>query len=166
MKPEPKTPGQKTSSVLVRLARGCTRVALLCGAAACAGESAEPPPILRATLALELRDSVAFGLELRPDGTTFVTLDPSAGYGVLPAHLEGPGQVSAFPEANGVLYSARFSLPPDASGPCGSEAIALALSVYRPNLGSRIAGALSAYCGTRATGVPARVLRVSGTLAP
>ena len=92
----------------------------------------------------------------------------SKGFGVAPqdAELLGKGRVESFPEADLVLYTAKLSLEPTAGGPCGSEPVSLALSLYRRGNAERVGGALTPYCGRDVWhGVPARApLRITGKL--
>ena len=78
--------------------------------------------------------------------------------------LEGPGRVEPLPEAGSELLAAKLSLPADPAGPCGAQGRAVALSLHHRAGAARFAGALTVYCGDQHFGVPARVLRLSGTL--
>jgi hypothetical protein len=80
--------------------------------------------------------------------------------------LEGPGRFEPLPESESELYVAKLALPADPQGPCGAEPRAVALSLHHRKPGTRFAGALTIYCGTRHYGVPARVVRLTGTLEP
>jgi hypothetical protein len=124
-------------------------------------------PVLTATLDLEIVDSAEVHLSLHGDDLT-ATLTPDKGYGVMPAGkpLEGQGHVEHFPEANATLYTARFSAPADASGPCGNKPVSLALALHRDEDNARVQGSLTPYCGRDVWfGTPAHTpLRLSGDL--
>ena len=62
------------------------------------------------------------------------------------------------------LCTGKISLPAHASGPCGGEPVAAALSLYRAWGNARFAGSLTGYCGDRFFGVQAAMLRLSGDL--
>jgi hypothetical protein len=138
-------------------------VVLLAG---CASSPTEK--VMAGTLSLELRGAVDvffFGgnVELSgfrdlPKGVGDV-LDPAAS---LRANL----RIEEFPEAATTLYVARLVSGARPSGPCGAEKVSLALSLARREGNRRVGGALTAYCGAdQWSGVPARVLRLSGNLA-
>jgi hypothetical protein len=139
-------------------------------AAACSkddGDKQPDPVTLNGTLDLEIRDTLEVGLVVRGERLT-ATILASSPFGVLPAgeKLGGEGRVEAFPEADATLYTARFSAPARAGGPCGAEPVALALSLHRGGAGAFVAGSLTAYCGAQSHGTPARTpLRLSGSLA-
>lgn len=128
---------------------------------------------LAGTLAVELRDHVRIELSERDDadhqGAFNATLHFDAGaYGLWdgPLDLTGVVRVEPFPEAEASLYVAKLSAPTKPGGPCGARPISLALSLLRRGEEPRVSGALTAYCGDGTwTGKPARLLRLSGTLA-
>lgn len=152
------------------------RAALVLSALLLAGCSEEekitPVPQLRAytgTLAVDIRGAAAVAIAIEPDGAVAVTVQPdmTGAQDLLDpsTKLSAPGTVEAFPEAQGELYTAKFSAPARAGSPCGDEAISLALSLFRRGKGDHVGGSLTAYCGMdRFHGVPARVLRLSGDL--
>lgn len=80
--------------------------------------------------------------------------------------LEGAGRIEVLPEAGSELHVAKLSLPADAAGPCGAKTRSIALSLHHKKGGSHFGGALTIYCGDDHFGIPARVLRLSGTLDP
>lgn len=126
--------------------------------------------------------SYAGKLDLEIRGTADVTLDVTnspetkvklTAAGAEAPHLlddgttiEGPGRLELLPEAGSELYVAKLSLPADAAGPCGEKARSLALSLHHKKGASHFGGALTIYCGDEHHGIPARVLRLSGTLDP
>lgn len=79
-------------------------------------------------------------------------------------NLQGFGRFEPLPEAGLELYVAKLTLPADAEGPCGTDPRAVALSLSRRGTSPRFAGALTIYCGTSHSGIPARAFRLSGTL--
>ncbi|MCC6552316.1 MAG: hypothetical protein IT372_04745 [Polyangiaceae bacterium] len=137
--------------------------------AGCAADEALSPldQPLAATLSVDIRESAALRIDGQgPDVKVRLTL--SKGFGVAPAGeaLSGPGRVEAFPEAAATLYTARLAAPADPSGPCGDRTVSLALSLHRAGDAAHVGGALTAYCGEGVwSGVPARVLRLSGDIA-
>jgi hypothetical protein len=78
--------------------------------------------------------------------------------------LVATGRRERFPEAESELYVATF--PGVAATACPGGTATLALALHRRPPDARFAGGLTAYCGAAATGTPARVFRLSGTLAP
>lgn len=148
--------------------RACLLLSALGLLAAC-GKNAETvkKPALTGTLDLEIVDSADVHLSLHGADLT-ATLTPDKGYGVMPAGqpLTGKGHVESFPEANATLYTARFSAPADASGPCGKEPVSLALALHRDEDNDRVQGSLTPYCGQDTWfGTPAHTpLRLSGDL--
>jgi hypothetical protein len=130
-------------------------------------DTPKPEPMtLAGTLDLEIRDQLEVVLVVRGQ-TLGATIEPSSGFGLLePGQpLSGNGRVEPFPEADSTLYTARFSAPARAGGPCGAEPVALALSLHRSGSGDVVAGSLTGYCGAQSYGTPARApLRLSGSL--
>lgn len=126
-----------------------------------------PPGTMQATLAVEIRDTADVTIVPRGSDATAVTLAFSAGYGLFDpaAPLSAPGRIEAFPEAGMTLYTARFSAPAVASGPCGAQPVSLALALTRRGRNARVGGGLTAYCGADTwSGVPARIVRIAGDL--
>lgn len=78
--------------------------------------------------------------------------------------LQEWGTIESLPEAGLEMFVAKLSLPADPDGPCAASPRAVALSLYHRGTSPRFAGAITIYCGTAHFGVPARVLRLSGTL--
>lgn len=144
-------------------------LALLCGC----GKNPEtvktekPATPMSGKLDLEVTDSAKVDLFVRGDDLT-LTITPDTGYGVMPAGeaLTGRGHVEHFPEANATLYTARFSVPADTSGPCGNKPVSLALALHRDEDNARVQGSLTPYCGEDTWfGTPARnPLRLAGDL--
>ncbi len=137
----------------------------------CEGDAPAPPPArLAGTLSFEVRDSADVVLELAADGRSLrVTLETTASHGLLPAGspLVADGRVAAFPEASGVLYTAKLQGPAQPDGPCGAEPVSLALSLHRSLDDAMVLGGMAAYCGhDRYDGVPVRILRLAGELGP
>ncbi len=130
-------------------------------------EAVRPAPDLTGTLDLEITDSAQVHLALHGDDLD-ATVTPASGYGVMPAGkpLTGKGHVERFPEANATLYTARFSAPADASGPCKDKPVSLALALHRDEDNARVQGSLTPYCGKDVWfGTPAHTpLRLSGDL--
>lgn len=119
------------------------------------------------SLDLDIRDVASVELSALDDALS-AKVRLSKGFGVAPqdAELVGKGRVESFPEADLVLYTAKLSVEPTAGGPCGSEPVSLALSLYRRGNAERVGGALTPYCGRDVWhGVPARApLRITGKL--
>jgi hypothetical protein len=142
----------------------------------CSAEKTEQPSSQRmqGELALELRDTAQVAIEVAPGAANraralTVKITPSKGHGVLAPGVEvsSAGTQEPFAEVGGLLYTAKLSVPAVAGGPCGDKPISLALSLHRHQASAIVAGGLSAYCGAgKWHGVPVRVLRLAGTLAP
>jgi hypothetical protein len=100
------------------------------------------------------------------DLTAKVTLSDAREVAVAGVVLEGMGNVHDFPEADAVLYTARFASPPVAGGRCGSEPSSLSLTLFRRGGNDHVAGGIAVYCGANTySGNPARMLRLAGLLA-
>jgi hypothetical protein len=143
------------------------RALLALALVACADTTSSNPAYLSSTIAIavDIRGSGRLTLHQKSatDVDVGVTLDD--GYGLVAPNttLGGAGRVEVFPEARAwQLYTARFSAPPNTGGPCGAAPVALALALTRRDGNARVAGALTAYCGSAYSGVPARVLRLTG----
>lgn len=126
-----------------------------------------PPLVMSGTLDLD----VAFtaNVELDVQGSALdatVTLSDGRGVAASGGELTGYGTVESFPEADGVLYTARFDEPAVPSGPCGNKPVSLALALYRAHGATNVAGSLTPYCGADTWyGIPARTpLRLIGDL--
>ena len=144
-------------------------VVLLALACACnASNEADADEKLSLVLDLEIRDSASMQLT-RTGEELDVSLALSKGFGVVAdgARVAGKGRLERFPEADVALYTARFSLPPQADGPCGEQPVSLALALHRRGDGPRLSGSLTPYCGTDVWfGTPARSpLRMSSPAA-
>jgi hypothetical protein len=95
------------------------------------------------------------------------TIDASKGYGVVPGGaLVGVGRIDGYPEVGATLYTATFDAPAQTDGPCGDEAVSLALALHHGDDADVIAGGLTAYCGSGVFfGVPViEPLRISGRM--
>lgn len=146
----------------------------------CAGETVNPAPSTTTTSSAPTSFTGKLDLEIR--GTADVTIDLSTSpetkvkittTGAEAPHLlddgttiEGPGRFEPLPEAGSELYVAKLSLAPDAAGPCGAKGRSIALSLHHKKGATHFGGALTIYCGDDHFGIPARVLRLSGTLDP
>ena len=145
-------------------------LALALGAASCsepnqsATAGAQPPR--RGTLDLEIRDQAVVNISELANSVE-VTVKLTKGHGVVAdgAALTGAGRIARYPEADAVLYTARFDAPAVPEGRCGSEPVSLALSLHADADNSLVAGSLTAYCGAdRWYGLPAREpLRLRGS---
>jgi|SRR5579862_141620 len=79
--------------------------------------------------------------------------------------LDGTGEVHDFPEADAVLYAAKFASPAVTGGRCGSAPTSVSLTLLRRGTNDRVAGGLAVYCGADTySGTAARVLHLAGTL--
>ena len=121
------------------------------------------------TLAVEIRGSAAVSIATAPNGDVPVSVQPdmigAAGLLDPSMKLSVPGRVEPFPETESELYTAKFSVPARNDGPCGASPMSLGLSLLRRGHNNHVGGSLTAYCGAdRFSGVPARVLRLSGDL--
>ena len=162
-----------------RLVSQVFSIAFAVGSTGCQSETVNPVPTTTTALG---PSSYAGKLDLEIRGTADVTLDIAASpetkvtittTGAEAAHLlddgttlEGAGRFEPLPEAGSELYVAKLSLPPDAAGPCGAKNRSIALSLHHKKGASHFGGALTIYCGDEHYGIPARVLRLSGTLDP
>ncbi len=143
---------------------------LACGPSATDTDShpTEKAPSYTGKLDLEIRGAADITLTATTKTETKITILAT---GAAAPHLlddgtklEGSGRIEPFPEAGLELYVAKLTLPADAEGPCGTDPRAVALSLSRRGTSPRFAGALTIYCGTSHSGIPARVFRLSGTL--
>lgn len=149
-------------------ARSCVVLVALAALAACGKKPVTvQKPSLSGKLDLEITDSAQVDLFIHGDELT-AAVTPDKGYGVMPANktLNGKGHVDHFPEANATLYTARFSAPADASGPCKDKPVSLALALHRDEDNARVQGSLTPYCGKDVWyGISAHdPLRLSGDL--
>lgn len=105
----------------------------------------------------------------RGGGTIDVTMQLATGEAAdlfdASAPIVAPGRIDAFPEANTRLFSATTIVAGLPAGRCKGQPVALALALHQRGTDARVAGALTAYCGERHAGTPAKVLRLSGQLA-
>jgi hypothetical protein len=135
---------------------------------ACADSTTTNPAAVtfKGTLAVDIRGSADVTLAVRSPSEMDATVTLADGYGLAAsgAPLTARGRIESFPEAAAwQLYTARFSSPPIAGGPCADKPVSLALALTRRDGNARVAGALTAYCGDATyAGVPARVLRLTG----
>lgn len=146
--------------------------AVLACAACAPAETVSPVPVprtLAGTLDLEIRGTADVTLTGATPAETKATVlvNGAAAPHLLDdgTKLEGSGTFEPLPEAGTELFAAKLSLPADPDGPCGTQPRAVALSLVHRTAAPRFAGALTVYCGTDHFGVPARVFRLSGTLA-
>jgi hypothetical protein len=126
-----------------------------------------PPTEMAGRLDLDIRWSADVVIRVTArDLTAKVTLSDAREVVVAGVALEGMGAVHDFPEADAVLYTARLASPPVADGRCGSEPVSLSLTLLRRGRNDHVAGGIAVYCGADAySGIPARMLRLAGTLA-
>jgi hypothetical protein len=132
------------------------------------------PPTLTATqtpgaavrLDLDIRWSADVELHVSGnDVAAKLTLNDGREVAVAAMTFEGSGRLHVLPEADAVLYAAKFTSPPLAGGRCGAEPVSLSLTLVRRGSNDRVAGGIAAYCGADTySGTPARVLRLSGSL--
>lgn len=120
------------------------------------------------TLDLDILDSATVSLAIRSDDTLDAKLSLGKGFGVAPEgqELAGTGRVERFAETDLLLYTARFDVPAQAAGPCGSQPVSLALSLHRRGDNAHVSGSVTPYCGAATWyGTPARSpLRLAGDL--
>ena len=122
----------------------------------------------RGTLDVDIRDSV--DATLVPHGATDLDATlafTTSGFDLFDhaSPLRLPVHIEAFPEAGLTLYVGTLSLPPFAGGRCADQPVSLALALSRKEQNDRVQGSLTAYCGESTySGVPARVLRIVGSL--
>lgn len=124
------------------------------------------PTVLTGTLDLELRDTATVSVTPTEADRATIAITPSATYGLLGGDpLTATGFVERYPEANSTMYTAKYDVPAQSDGPCGSEPISVALALHRQGENAIVIGGLSAYCGAgQHHGVPVRVLRLAGDL--
>jgi hypothetical protein len=134
---------------------GCTALALACNS----GKDAPASSELHAKLDLEIREQLTVDLAIDESDAIDAKIVLSDGFGIAPAKqtLSGKGYVERFPEADMILYTSRFTLKGDGTGPCGDDYVSLALALHQRGREPRLSGSLTAYCGAyRYHGVPAR----------
>jgi hypothetical protein len=149
----------------VLLLGGCDDAAVpVPGATGASGE----PSAWEGELSAELRGFADVSLDGSSDDavTVRVAVREVATDGLFDAAqpLVATGRRERFPEAASELYVATF--PGVAASACPGGHATLALALHRRPPDARFGGGLSAYCGAAASGTPARVFRLSGTLAP
>jgi hypothetical protein len=130
--------------------------------------TATPPGVeMAGRLDLDIRWSADVTIRVvGRDLTAKLTLGDTRKVAIAGAALEGVGKVHDFPEADAVLYAARFASPSVADGRCGSAPVSLSLTLFRRGANDSVEGGIAAYCGTDTySGTPARMLRLSGVLA-
>lgn len=124
------------------------------------------PVVMSGRLDLDIRWNAE--VVLRASGDDLVatlTLNDEREVVAANAPLEGVGKVQAYPEADAILYTARFDAAPLTAGRCGSQPVALSLTLFRRQRGDAVSGGIAAYCGgDTQSGNPARMLRLSGSL--
>lgn len=159
-------------SLSFRTAKIATIAASFAWIAGCAGDETVQPvatsPSYKGTLDLEIRGTADITIEgaAPPEMKVAILVNGAAAPHLLDdgTKLEGAGRVEPLPEAGMELYAAKLSLPADPEGPCGAEPRSVALSLTRRTKASRVAGALTVYCGASFSGVPQRVLRITGQI--
>ncbi len=148
--------------------RHATALLLTSLLAACGSDTAPTPEptAITGTLDLELRETATVTITPTEADRATVEIVPSASYGLLgPDPLTATGFVEPYPEAHTTLYTAKFEVPAQSDGPCGSDPISVALALHRQGQNATVIGGLSAYCGAgKHHGVPVRVLRLAGDL--
>jgi hypothetical protein len=155
----------------MRAKLGAVGVALAL-APACAGDETAPVSVasqeLAGTLAVDVRGAADVVISRGEASATRVRVTlrdlDAGGLFAPPIELSGDGRVEPFPEGGLDLHTAKLSVPASGAGPCGAEGVSLALSLRRAPEHPHVGGALTAYCGDRFYGVPARVFRLSGEL--
>ena len=139
------------------------------------GDEAVPAPTAaqevrayRGSLAVDIRGSAQVGLDLGAglDVTLALADVDTKGAFDAAAPLAAHGRRDRFPETGSELFSAVFPVAASPGGPCGDQPVTLALSLHQRPPNHRFGGSLTAYCGTKAAGVPVRILRLSGELDP
>ena len=132
------------------------------------GESKTIQPVRAAykgTLAVDIRGSVDLTLTPSDQGLDVTLAAFQDGYALFDPKtpLAAKGRTETFAESPGwEMYTAKFATVPASGGACGDKPVSLALSLMRKDGNSRVQGSLTAYCGTSYSGVPARVLRLTG----
>jgi len=121
---------------------------------------------LSGRLDLDIRSSADVALRVvDKDIFATLTLSNTREVAVAGVALEGTGNVYGFPEADAVLYAAKFASPAVADGRCGTEPTSLSLTLFRRAGNDHVAGGIAVYCGANNyAGAPARMLRLSGAL--
>jgi hypothetical protein len=134
----------------------------------CGGENKQSKPVTRLVgeLDMEIRDRATVSVVGDGDRRQFdLILDRGFGVTESGAPLHGLGRVERFTESDLTLYTAQFEHDATPSGPCGDQPVSLALSLVREGQNTRVAGALTIYCGGGVWhGVPVKVLRLSGPM--
>jgi len=134
---------------------------------ACADSSSVSPvrPTYQGTLAVDIRGSALATLSPSDQGIDVTLAGWQDGYGLFDAGkpLTAKGRIETFAESPGwEMYTAKFAAIPASGGACGAQPVSLALSLIRRDGNARVQGSLTAYCGAAYSGVPARVLRLTG----
>lgn len=148
----------------------CLLLLPLLALAGCAdGDEATKAEVEVLELDLDIRDHAQVRIERRGSALQ-VSLTPTRAFGVAEdgAKLMGKGTLERFPEADLLLFTARFSGVAVAGGPCGDQPVSLALALHRRGTAPRVSGSLTPYCGKDVwAGVPARnPLRLTTSAAP
>lgn len=127
------------------------------------GVTPPDPVVMSGDLETDIRDTTHVSLSITGADLT-ASLSVTRTFGVVPgAAISGAGHLESFPEAEMVMYTARFDAPADPSGPCGAQPISLSLSLRRRGQDAHVGGVLAAYCGKDTWhGVPARMIRLTG----
>ncbi len=156
--------------------RATVGLCALAFAAAC-GDGPVPEPAKAAPgvhvhgkLAVDIRGTVDVAADIDASGTGIIALSWQNGdtLGALGSATEIAGAVrrDAYDEHGARVLAAKLSLPPDPAGLCGAEPVSLAIALYQRGETTRVEGSLTAYCGDRFFGVPARIFRLAGNFDP
>jgi hypothetical protein len=122
-------------------------------------------PAYKGTLAVDIRGTVDVSLTPSDQGLDVTLASFQDGYALFDPKtpLTAKGRTETFAESPGwEMYTAKFATVPATGGACGDKPVSLALSLMRKDGNARVQGSLTAYCGTSYSGVPARVLRLTG----
>jgi hypothetical protein len=134
---------------------------------ACADSTTINPvrPTYKGTLAVDIRGTVDVTLSPSDQGTDVTLASWHEGYALFDPTkpLTAKGRTEIFAESPGwEVYTAKFATVPPNGGACGTQPVSIAMSLARRDGNARVQGSLTAYCGISYSGVPARVLRLTG----
>ncbi len=124
------------------------------------------------TLAVDIRGAVDVTLAPSDQGIDVTLAAFKEGYGLFDPGkaLTAKGKTETFAESPGwQMVTAKFAplaATGASGGACGDKPVSLAMSLMRRDGNPRVQGSLTAYCGTAYSGVPARVLRLTGDAGP
>jgi len=153
----------------IACAMACASLVASCSKDDAGGGPDTKSNVVAGTLAVDIRQTVDVALTPRGDGVKFdgVLTFADGDFQYFDAHavMQGAVTLSTFPEAQTSMYAATLSAPARASSPCADQPLTLALSLVRRGSNARVGGGLTVYCGSgKTSGVPARVLRLTGDL--